>query len=261
MRIGKELKISPEFGLFQRMYTTVFGHAAIGLQMRGNFVLKELFKILNSNQDICNILDAGSGRGQLSFSLAKYFQEKQITGLEYQDELVKTCNIIRDKLGMDNLTFIQGDLSYPIQQGTLDLIFNIDCLEHIEDDASVVKHFGECLKQGGLLLIHVPSEECYIFGKRFQNLDIEDHVRFGYTFESLENLLKKEGFEILWTKSSYNSFQTICQQISFFITGSKEQNKYIYALLYPLLRILSLFGSEPKGENGTNVSVLAKKSF
>ena len=51
------------------------------------------------------------------------------------------------------------------------------------------------------------------------------------------------------------------EQISFFITGSKEQNKYIYALLYPFLRILSLFGPEPKGENGTNVSLLAKKSF
>ena len=62
-----------------------------------------------------HVVDFGSGKGYLTFALYEYLRSRpgarpHVTGVELRKDLVDLCNDVAQRLGMEGLTFRQGDI-------------------------------------------------------------------------------------------------------------------------------------------------------
>lgn len=127
-----------------------------------------------------------------------------------------------------------------------DVIFAGEIIEHLWDDRKFIKECKEFLKPNGLLIITVPNLASWpnriklLFGKlpleSWAAAPFHYHV---YTREKLNEIIKKEGFEILKSTSSY------------FFPGVFSHK--------PLIRIISPILADLFPSLGIQLMVFAKK--
>ena len=112
----------------------------------------------------------------------------------------------------------------------------------------------------GHFILHVPHITRQVFWWKRQNfMEIEGHVRPGYTKIQIEEMLQEAGFTIHISRYNYNSFETLLNDISFLITKGREKRKEIYALIFPFLLLLTkLFHWWPEG-TGSGIVIQAHK--
>lgn len=72
----------------------------------------------------------------------------------------------------------------------------LDVLEHIREDLAALEKAGQVLVDGGRIIITVPDRDNEWRRKtQISHDETGWHVRNGYTFEQLEGLLERAGFE------------------------------------------------------------------
>ena len=139
----------------------------------------------DKNQQL-KICDFGSGCAHVARSF------KQVLG-SMVDVLCVEGNIEVAKFypawGLRSVTNIQD-----IPSQSLDLIYSIKVLEHLDDPQSVVRMLGDKLKPGGWMFITTP--EGRINEGETNAYDNPAHVQF-FTEKSLELLLSKTNFNHL----------------------------------------------------------------
>ncbi len=155
------------------------------------------------------------------------------------------------------------DRHIPLHDSSLDLIVIVDFLEHIYNDDLFVDEMKRVLKPGGEVIINVPHIKNNSLLNRIRYLvgltdEKHGHVRPGYTYEGLKNLLGKD-FIILSGKTYSKSFSEfidlvlnlfyeITQKIKRRKTGSKkgtlitksdfERNRkelFVLSVLFPFI--------------------------
>jgi hypothetical protein len=111
------------------------------------------------------------------------------------------------------------------------------------------------------LLVHVPHLTRNIFGWQRENwMDIDGHVRPGYTKDELTRLLTRGGLHVKTCIYNYNTMETLTNDISKLITGARERNKGLYALVFPMLLFFSFVGSLYRSQRrGSGLVALAVK--
>jgi SAM-dependent methyltransferase len=80
-----------------------------------------------------------------------------------------------------------------------DLALACDVLEHVEDDAALLRRLRDALQPGGLVLVTVPAYEFLWSGEDY----VSEHVR-RYTRRRLASVLRASGFEVTW-ESYFNT--------------------------------------------------------
>ena len=137
------------------------------------------------------IVDIGCGTGKNVEAFSKY---GEVWGIDNSEEALKFCK----KRGLNNV--IKGDAEKSNLPGkTFKLVTLLDVLEHT-DDTKTLKEIHRILKKDGLLLITVPSYQWM-----FSQWDVVLHHKRRYTKGKLEELLKKNGYEIVFS-SYFQSF-------------------------------------------------------
>jgi ubiquinone/menaquinone biosynthesis C-methylase UbiE len=95
------------------------------------------------------ILDVGCGAGGMLEPLSRY---GDVTGVDMQQELVDFCH----ERGFPNV--VLGDAyELPAPDGSIDLLTLFDTIEHIPDDARVLREVRRVLKPGALVFISGPA--------------------------------------------------------------------------------------------------------
>jgi len=62
------------------------------------------------------ILDIGSGIGKFCIPAASIFPENKFIGIELRPDLNEAANEVKEKLGLSNVTFLQGDIvKFPLR--------------------------------------------------------------------------------------------------------------------------------------------------
>ncbi|MDA0577540.1 MAG: class I SAM-dependent methyltransferase [Verrucomicrobia bacterium] len=106
-----------------------------------------------AGKDSLSILDIGSGRGRL-----KYFCDfnKQIEwhGIEVLDEMKDICT----GLGYRMHTHDIEKAPLPFNDEKFDLVAGLHVLEHLADPRKALRDMGRVLKEGGLLVLGVPTK-------------------------------------------------------------------------------------------------------
>lgn len=142
-----------------------------------------------------------------------------------------------------------------LPSNSVDYFFSLNVLEHIEDDAGVMKQVYDRLKPGGRFYVYVPA-----FNVLFSSMDRKVHHFRRYRFNNMLPPLKAAGFEI--EKANY------VDSIGFFVSllykwiGNKngDLNKgsllFYDRVLFPISRVMDFFLSKVMGKN---LEVVARK--
>jgi SAM-dependent methyltransferase len=146
-----------------------------------------------------DVLDAGSGNGY--FAWLAYKSGGRVVALNRDARQVSRARelfLASKRARPDDLKFEEADLrSLGTEVREFDEIICFEVLEHLRDDAGVVREFYRVLRSGGRLHLCCPFRD----HPRHQAeiLDVEEtggHVRAGYTAETFRALLEAAGFRI-----------------------------------------------------------------
>ncbi len=253
--IGTELRHDPSLSMPERAYVSVLGAPINGLRIRARRVLPCLESLSGS---VRSILDAGCGQGVFAFEIARKLPECSVVGIDLDERLISRNCRIAAAAGLDNCRFERHDITMPWSGEPFDAVVSVDVLEHIEDDAAALAMCRSALRTGGELLLHVPgaTRRWLFFGWK-ENFDVDGHVRRGYTLDEITALVKRAGFGIAESYYTYGWIETVTNNLSYLITGARMRNRHLYALVFPLLLLLSWFGRNSRPERGAGVFVRA----
>jgi len=161
-----------------------------------------------------NILDLGCGNGVLGQDIRnKYGDKHYLCGIEIDPQCAEMARPYYDDLFIGdimNLQFLKGSWR------KFDLILLVEVIEHLMTPSVVLRNLHRFLKADGIVYITTPNVAHWSirlrlavrgnFGPDLLTLD-PTHVRF-FTFTSLEQMLKKSGYEVIskipvpWPKGS-----------------------------------------------------------
>ena len=130
------------------------------------------------------VLDAACGEGYGAAYLAG--KARSVTGVDISNAaIVHACS----RYPAENLEFLKADCcALPFEDGEFDCIVSFETLEHLENQAGLLKEFRRVLDPVGFLLISSPDKAVYSDGQQHDN---EFHVRELYRDEFLA-LIEKE---------------------------------------------------------------------
>lgn len=182
-------------------------------------------KISNSS----TMVDMGSGKGYLTFALCDYISNKmnvnlQVTGVEYRQDLVDTCNTIAEKAEFDNLKFIQGTIASTVLN-QIDVLIALHACDTATDDA-----IFRGIKAGASLIVCAPC--CHKQIRRELNVtnELSEITKFGILKERQAELLTDTLRALLMEAFGYktNVFEFISGEHTpknIMIVGRKIENE------------------------------------
>lgn len=130
------------------------------------------------------IVDFGAGSG--TFSLPVSLVNNRLI-------CVETDPVLSSKLSDHGLEVVSRlEL---LEDSSIDYLYSLNVLEHIEDDDSILNLWMQKLRPGGRLLVYVPA-----FDTLFSSMDRKVGHHRRYTKHTLHSKLKQAGFQIVESK-------------------------------------------------------------
>jgi SAM-dependent methyltransferase len=192
------------------------------------------------------VVDFGAGSGTFS---------SPVIANGYSVTCVETDPILASSLERQGLAVL-NDLAQA-EDESIDYIYSLNVLEHIEDDTSVVALWYRKLRPGGRLMVYVPA-----FQMLFSSMDRKvGHIR-RYSKGELRQKLAKAGFEIAVSRyaDSVGLFATLAYKLFGNDDGTINRKSLIFydRWIFPLSRQLDTITHQILGKN---VYVLAIKKL
>jgi SAM-dependent methyltransferase len=146
-------------------------------------------------------LDAGSGSG--AFTLYACVAGNEAVGISFDERKNQTARARSKILKQERVRFITGDLrkldELAAGLGSFDQIMCLETIEHIQDDAKLIRDLAAMLRPAGRLLITTPFRgHPGLLGDHVSTSEDGGHVRWGYTHGDLRELLNDASLDIAW---------------------------------------------------------------
>lgn len=152
-----------------------------------------------------HILDAGTGYGQYALALRRFFPTASILSVDLNPACVERLDLLVREGGLKGVAARQADLLDFQVDPPVDLVLNVDVVEHIQDDQRVFNGFARALNPGGLLLLHTPAMEDALSEEEVlrRTPAVGEHAREGYTRGMMRQRLRDAGLEEISLRSTY----------------------------------------------------------
>jgi SAM-dependent methyltransferase len=123
-------------------------------------------------------------------------------GISYDERNNRVARERAVILGLANARFIDGDLrcldKLAPSLGVFDQVLCLETIEHIRDDAALIRQLASILRPGGRILLTTPfSEHRPYVGERVNDVEDGGHVRPGYTHDELRALFDAAGLDVI----------------------------------------------------------------
>tara|TARA_Y100000310_G_C20617994_1_gene781696 strand:- start:866 stop:1567 length:702 start_codon:yes stop_codon:yes gene_type:complete len=143
------------------------------------------------------ILDAGCGLGYFLLTLKD--TGAKLYGMDVSPESVE---YVKKHITKDAVVGAVEKIPYP--DNTFDVVLFCEVIEHVEDDAKVLREICRVLKPGGRVVITTPSLKGFFAHSKLKQLGHhhggEFHYRDGYEPADLEKKLEENGYKHLQTR-------------------------------------------------------------
>ena len=177
-----------------------------------NLVFQMEEKILNSlikNIDLSgkSILDYGCGTGRNWEKLISYKPNK-ITGC---DVSIKMLQQLQSKYPGSEIYLIKNSSEFPVQLGTIDIIFSTLVIAHIKDLRKTFREWNRLLKPGGIILITdlhpaiLSAGGKRIFEKDGKSIAIKNYI---HSIDKIKILCDAFNWEVAGFEESFISEET-----------------------------------------------------
>ncbi len=140
------------------------------------------------------LIDIACGTGRFIHHAKKY--NFNVYGLDFDSVALNVC---KQKYRLKNVYNIPLSSPKLFKFGRFDYVTLIDVLEHVDNPLSLIQSCNKILKKDGLLVISVPNytrKPDYIFKQG----DSPPHHLTKWTTESLNYLVKNQGFKVVYCK-------------------------------------------------------------
>lgn len=144
------------------------------------------------------VLDAGCGDGSILFALKNHF-DINIIGVDFSEKALVSAERNSIRKGYP-ITVLKADTrKLPFESSSLDKIFSLGVIEHLEDPQNAIDELARCLIEDGVLILMTPNK--YSFG-RIDRLfkKLTGTWKFGhqdeYSIDELSHFTKKSGLTI-----------------------------------------------------------------
>ena len=185
------------------------------------------------------VLEVGSGIGNMSNYFIEDGFQIMLTDIQkgYCQQLVNLYKDNTSVLGTKHMDIsaMDFDLHFKDQFNTYDTVFALNVIEHIENDNQAIKNCYKLLKEGGKLIILVPSYQ--ILHNEF-DVGLGHHRR--YNTKTLSKIFTNNNFTI--KHKQYFNFMGI---FGWFVSGFILRNKAIpddhmklYNIFVPIFKII-----------------------
>jgi SAM-dependent methyltransferase len=138
------------------------------------------------------VLDIGAKRGGLGIRAREAGIDIDYTGLDLSDENVRAAALLQ-------LDIRQADVTkrLPVRDAEFDCIFCLELLEHLTSAITLVEEMRRVIKEGGRVVISVPSPYSWVevYRELFGWHEPEGHLN-GFTTPVMRNLLALAGFRL-----------------------------------------------------------------
>ncbi len=151
------------------------------------------------------ILDAGCGFGQYDRFMLRKLNPEHILAVDVKEDYLEDCrDYFKKQIKKGRISFEKADL-LDFSEGSYDFVLCVDVLEHIEEDVKVMRNLKKCLKPGGYLLMHSPSDlaEEDAGGDEFF---VDEHARAGYSTQELRSKFKQAGLKTVAIRYTYGTW-------------------------------------------------------
>lgn len=231
---------------------TPFYPVHIGQYLRKIYFFKALRAL--PTESFCQALDAGCGSGIYTLKLAKRYPRMEVIGKD-----IKKFKGWRKS--PPNVQFHQQDLRQISEKNYYDLCLSIDVLEHIPENAKVLKNIYNSLKTNGYFYLHMPSRHWQRilpkrFFREFEEWVKNEHIGKQYNLKEMKETLKSIGFKIVKAEHSFGFWGELAWELDR-ITDNK---KFVKMLLMPLLKILVNLDYWLPKRSGSGLLVISIKS-
>jgi trans-aconitate methyltransferase len=192
------------------------------------------------------ILDAGCGRGDYTFYLARRFPDAHVYGVDIDGARVERNRRMGERLGLDNVSFQVADLVTARFPTAFDLIISIDVLEHIAEQEKALRNLCDQLSTEGRVFFHIPTvrERPVPFSRAlvgFREWADREHVAEEHSAADFLDLMRRTGYVI---RRSHRTFGYYTGELATSLFNMPYQNttrnKVLQAMLSPLCRLLAL---------------------
>ncbi len=194
------------------------------------------------------VMEIGSGIGNISEFLLKHHEKVILSDLrpEFCTSLQQRFTNSPQLLGVHQADLSLTDFAetYPYLLHKFDTVIALNVIEHIQDDALVIRNCKSLLKEQGVLIVLVPA-----YSSLYNSFDKElGHYR-RYNKKSITTLLVNQDLKAINTK--YFNFAGI---FGWWFTGSVLKRRHIpkgqlklFNKLVPLFRIMDKLVLHKKG--------------
>src|SRR5712692_7658765 len=131
------------------------------------------------------VLEVGCGTGNILRALQEVCPAGSVTGMDLHPEGLRYAR------RRSSCSLLQGDIHQPPFTSAFDVIGAFDVLEHLPDDARVLRDLEAMLKPGGTLLVTVPAHPSL-----WSYFDEYSHHCRRYTRVGLQQKLEGAGYHI-----------------------------------------------------------------
>lgn len=153
------------------------------------------------------ILDAGTGYGQYALALRGCFPQARVLSVDINPACVERLQDLCGRGGLDRVETGVADLLEFVPPQPVDLVLNVDVVEHIQDDRLVFRRFAQALAPGGLLLLHTPAMDNALSEEEVlrRTPAVGEHAREGYTRAMIRERLAQAGLEEVRLRPTYGA--------------------------------------------------------
>jgi 2-polyprenyl-3-methyl-5-hydroxy-6-metoxy-1,4-benzoquinol methylase len=103
-----------------------------------------------------NCLDLFCGNGYGSYLLAQTIPNLRILGIDGSREAIDVAD---DCYSLPNNMFVSKPFPFQLLGDAFEFVTCFESLEHVEDDASLLRELFHCLRKGGIAMISVPNQD------------------------------------------------------------------------------------------------------
>jgi SAM-dependent methyltransferase len=132
------------------------------------------------------LLDCGAGTGSFAKEMEQFCRVMVVVDHE------EALKLLRPRFQPEQILSLAGD-QVPLPDGALEYVTALDVLEHVPDDAAVVRGFHRLLKPGGLVVVTVPASMAL-----WSDWDVALHHFRRYSRPQLRALFPAEGWETVY---------------------------------------------------------------
>lgn len=192
------------------------------------------------------ILDAGCGRGDYSFYLARRFPDAIVHGVDIDEERVRRNRQMAERLGVENVTFEIADLVSARFSTPFDLIISIDVLEHITQQEQALLNLAGHLTPNGRVFYHIPTARDKPVPlsralRGFHRWAEEEHVAEDRTAVGFVNTMVRAGYEVTRADRTFGYYTGELATSLFNLPyENTPKNRVFQAMLAPFCRVLAL---------------------